>query len=420
MMQTVLFSAAALLPAFAAGQRLFNLSHTIALYPLLFLFLFRTHEKRSERLGLLFLAAGCGLVLSGILFDRLSLLWIGSYWNFLGICSLGGIHFAFPAPLLVFACPPLSAFSSILAGFEMRLWLSRSAAEILTLLDRSSYASGNLIYFHGRPYAVDRVCEGMKMAVAAFLVSTVLARNASVRGKLVILIFAPLLWLLSNLLRILSLVLFRVPPEQTGHEIIGLVFFTCMIVFPVWFLTILMPANAPSARSAPPVLRRIPVAAGAVLSVLGLFSIFHTPREEQILWPSEIAGYELKKDEVRENGRIAVYRHEENSLILKANPFAPGSAHDPRICFEAAGFVFRETGREAVDGFAVRSARVEKDGKPARLLWWYAWDDVRSDSDVDWRLARLRGRRVTQYNLYGTDGPFLRAEAARFLKYRSD
>lgn len=409
----------ALLPMMGAAYTLFGSSAAayLPLYPLALLPLFRKQTPIIRGAAAL-VVPGILLVGCGIVFGRLSLVWIGAFWNFLAVCSLYGVALAFPAPLLIFAAPPLSAFTSVVAGFSLRLWLTDVSARVLTLLDPGARAEGNVILFNEGAFTVDRVCEGMKMAVAGFLIAAVLARFAAPRGRIIIALLIFPLWLAANLLRIMSLVVFRIPPESSAHEIVGLVLFVSVLLFPLLLAAIAFPGTETprdTVREAPPghvAARASAFAAYAVLAVL----FFTVPRTvEARHWPETLAGFQLDADSVRGDPRIAIYTGPDASVILKREPFAPGTAHDPRICFEAAGFTFGQEKEERAGDFVLRSALVEKAGKRARLFWWYAWDNVRSASDTDWRIARANGKDVTQWNLYGEDNAELRRTALRFL-----
>lgn len=367
------------------------------------------------------LAPGSLLLLAGVILARPSLVWIGSFWNTLAVLHLHGISFAFPAPLLIFAVPPLASFASIVGGFSLRLWLSQVSAELLHVLDAAAAASGNIITFRGEAFAVDRLCEGMKMATASFLTSAVLARYASATGRWLILAATFPLWLGANLLRILALIFFRVPAEAVGHELIGLAFFAGMILFPLFILSLSFPAR--SKRDMPAVhdiehppssdsQRRIALAVTALLCIAATSDFRKS--HANFAWPTAFHGFE--RENVGTEPTVAIFHRAEDSLILKRDLFAPGTAHDPRICFEAAGFTFQGETEEVIGPFRVRSAHVEKSGKGARLLWWYAWSSERSPSDLDWRLARLGGHQVLQVNLYGLDDEALRQTALVLLQ----
>lgn len=415
---TLAAALAALLPMLGVAHTLFgnSLAAYLPLYPLALLPLFRKPAAAFNSRAVAAFVPGILLTGCGIAFGRLSLVWIGAFWNFLAVSSFSGVVFAFPAPLLVFAAPPLSAFTSVAAGFSLRLWLTDVSARILTFLDPAAHAEGNVIFFQGGVFTVDRVCEGMKMAVAAFLIAAVLGRFSAPKGRLIIALLVAPLWLAANFLRILSLVAFRIPAESSAHEIVGLVFFVTVLLFPLLLAALAFPGKE---KASAVTTENSTVQKSAVFVVCAVLAIlfFAVPRTvETRHWPRTLAGFKLDADSPRSDPRIAIYTGTDASVILKREPFAPATAHDPRICFEAAGFTFGQEKEERVGDFVLRSAAVEKAGKRARLFWWYAWDNVRSSSDIEWRIARTSGKDVTQWNLYGQDNAELRRTALQFLK----
>ncbi len=427
-----------IITAFVAGMpmaiiayRLFGISPSayLPLAPLGILLLFR--RRRNEQAQLngkiplpMFLAPGTIFLVAGLYLGRPSLVWMGSYWNLLAVFALHGMGLAFPAPLLIFAVPPLASFLSLVAGFSLRIWLSSVVAATLRWIDPTAMAAGNIIFFHGEASIVERACEGMKMATTSFLLATVLFRFSSRAGRWLIALSVFPLWLFANMVRITALVLFHIPARSPGHEIVGLALFGGMILFPLLAFSLSFPGSATSIEQKkgnsrpkpflPSSFRTSPLVF-SLLIVLSLVSIAYPPqvRSSELPWPSTILGFQ--KEPPGLDPSVAIYRDGSESLIIKQNLFAPGTAHDPRVCFGAIGFSFRNETMEKIGPYRVRSALVEKSGKPARLLWWYAWNDVRSPSDVRWRLARLRGSPVFQMNLYGPDEKSLRQRAYTLL-----
>ncbi|HMX56333.1 MAG TPA: exosortase N [Leptospiraceae bacterium] len=403
----------------------------LSLYPIGFLILFRSQKVRHRWLPLLFVALSILITLSGILTNRLSMIWVGSFWSFLGVCNLYGVPFAFPAPLLVFAAPPLAAFTSLLGGFSLRLWLTARAVQILSLLDVTATAQGNVIQFRGNQFSVDRVCEGMKMAVATALIAMVLARFSDRRGRLAIFLLAVPLWLGANLIRIICLAIFHVPASSASHELIGLVLFAALVVFPLMLMALLFPVQIQDTRPQLPFPNPLfgPLSRFVLPIVFILLSagfLLYERRPLPFAWPESVGisarltsgdrKFLLQQSSVGGDSRFAVYGLGDSSLILKRDLFAPGTAHDPHICFEAAGFAFQGETEETIGDIRLKSALVQKDGKSARLFWWYSWNTKRSSSDLEWRVARLRGEDVIQFNLYGFDDAALRNAAQMLLK----
>ncbi|PJZ54222.1 exosortase N [Leptospira adleri] len=410
------------LPMCFIGKDLLSLRSAFELYPLLFLPLFLRKDK--DRANALFFLPGIAFVIAGIFYQRSSLIWIGSFWNFLAILNESGIRFAWPAPFFVFAIPPITGFGSLFLGFQLRLLVTKWSALVLRLLDPSSSALGNQIFYNGALFTVDRACEGMKMGLASLLIAAAFFLRSDRKGATLIAILALPLWFFSNWIRVCSLVLFNIPASSWRHEFVGTVFFICGVVVPLSAISSFFPdplrKNSSSSFEFD---LRLP--SKIALWILPLLTIAFFTRNFYVAskahsWPSKILSFTLEPESILSDSRIAVYRSDKNYLILKRDLFTIGTGHDPRICFEAVGFSFVEQGGE--DG--VQKARLKSpSGEEPILLWWYSVSKKpyaeefkgdkttaprRASSNLDWRWRRFQGADVIQWNLYGPDEKELR------------
>lgn len=397
---------------YARDVLLHNSKAILELYPFLFLFLLR--KQTASTPGYIWLLPGTICTILGIVFERLSLVWMGSYWNALAFCNLAGLTFAWPATMLVFAVPPLTGFTSLFLGFKLRILVTEICGWILSFLDGATATSGNQVLFLQHWYSVDRVCEGMKMGSATFLIALILMRRTLFRGSLLIGGLALPLWFFVNLLRVILLIVFHVPAFTWQHELIGLVLFVCGILFPLiiislWFARPDVQSNSHARTVA------WPIFAIQVILLICLVQFKPAHPEGTYAWPSRILEFELDRGSLYPDPRIAVYRSGDNQMIVKHQLFGIGTGHDPRICFEGAGFVFHEKIQDSTDkAYAwINSGFVEKSGQRSALLWWYTIGKQRTSSDLEWRIARIRGQDVVQWNLYGARESDLRLIAER-------
>lgn len=356
---------------------------------------------------------------------------MGSYWNALAVAHFAGLTFAWPATLLVFAVPPLTGFTSLMLGFKLRILVTEICGWILSGLDPGTVTSGNQIWILQQWYSVDRVCEGMKMGSASFLLVLILIRRVLPGAALAIGVLALPLWFMVNLLRVCLLIIFRIPASTWQHELIGLVMFVCGILFPLTMIALWFPRTKPALEekskpygSAAESRRnfagnhrlQIALTGVPVLILILLFGFKPAEPETTYQWPGRVLEFELDPASLYPDSRIAVYNDGGVQLIVKHQLFAIGTGHDPRICFEGAGFIFHEDFRgtgslavpPAMQGHAERQTFynrgvVEKSNQRATLLWWYSVDGKQTSSDLEWRMARLRGHDVVQWNLYGRD-----------------
>ncbi len=410
--------AAALTPMVGAGFTIFSgvPERLISLYPFLLLPLLCSRGSGGRlRTAALFLLPGTLFAFAGIFLHRMSLVWAGSFWNLLAVLQMSGWRVSPTAALLILCVPPVSELPAVVLGFELRLFLTQTAGAILSLLDPAATAEGSRIFFQGFWVTVDRACEGLKMAGTSVLLFLSLGAHSAWRGRALAAIILPVLWLTANLSRILALIFFHIPAGSVQHEIIGLVFFLCIIVFPAGIIALLFPGKNGPLPSIFGI--AFPLPRWIFLPLVFLIVLFFAappPQSTPDTWPARIGKFALDPRSTMSDPRIAVYHSENTALILKRDLFALGSAHDPRVCFEAAGFSVTETENAVVGRVSARRAVLEKGSKQI-LYWWFAWPGGRSVSDWDWRVRRIAGDEVTQWNLSGPDEAELSRSAAELI-----
>ncbi|MBM9502621.1 exosortase N [Leptospira sp. 201903071] len=429
-LSVAVLAASCIIPMAIVGKDLLSVRSAFELYPLLFLPLFLRRGNDLTKLWLFL--PGVSFVLAGIFYQRLSLVWIGSFWNLLALLHKSGIRFTWPAPFFVFAIPPITGFGSLFLGFQLRLIVTKWSAWMLHFLDPLSVALGNQILFNGESFTVDRACEGMKMGLASVLIAAAFLLRSNRSGAILITSLTLPLWFFSNWIRVGALVLFNIPASSWRHEFIGVIFFLSGVVIPLSVIALFFPSldREKSFRTADLSLRFPPKIVWFFLPLLTIVFLtqkfFFSPKIHS--WPSKILSFQLDPDSTRNDSRIAVYRSDKNYLILKRDLFTIGTGHDPRICFEAVGFSFLEQGGE--DG--VQKARLKSpSGEEPILLWWYSVSKtphdaefkdektaapIRASSNLDWRWKRFQGADVIQWNLYGPEEKELR----RILELLSD
>ncbi|MBM9579646.1 exosortase N [Leptospira sp. 201903070] len=414
--------ASCLIPMAVVGKDLLSVRSAFELYPLLFLPLFIRKGKDPTKLWLFL--PGVSFVIAGIFYQRLSLVWIGSFWNLLAVLHKSGIRFSWPAPFFVFAIPPITGFGSLFLGFQLRLIVTKWGAWLLHFWDPLSSSLGNQIFFNGESFTVDRACEGLKMGLASILIAAAFLLRSNRSGAILISSLTFPLWFFSNWIRVCALVLFNIPASSWRHEFVGVIFFLSGVIVPLGAIALLFPNSNKerSFRISDLRLRFPPKIVWFFLPLLTIMfltqNLFLAPKIHS--WPSKILSFALDPDSTRNDSRIAVYRSDKNYLILKRDLFTIGTGHDPRICFEAVGFSFLEQGGE--DG--VQKARLKSpSGEEPILLWWYSVSERpyadalkgekatapnRASSNLDWRWKRLQGADVIQWNLYGPEEKELR------------
>lgn len=409
----------ALLPMAAAGFAIFAGAgeRLVSLYPLLLLPLFLSRkDKGHPRFGGALILPGILFVLVGIVLHRMSLVWAGSFWNALAVLRLGGLSVSPAAALLIFCVPPVSEFPAVALGFELRLFLTHLAGNVLSHFDPATTVDGSRIFTNGLWVTVDRACEGLKMGGASFLFWISLGNHTSLRGRFLAAALLPALWLAANLSRILALIAFGIPAGSTAHEIIGVVFFLSVIVFPIGIIALLLPGTPEPPAGAAPRSSLTIVHVALLGGIAGALFLYPRQPAAAETWPTRIGTFILDPGSTLSDPRIAVYQSGQMHLILKRGLFFLGTAHDPRICFSAAGFSLNETGPARAGEIQVRRAIIEKESKQI-LYWWFGWPGGSSPSDWEWRVRRIAGDDVIQWNLSGPDETVLRRTAAELAAH---
>jgi exosortase N len=146
--------------------------------------------------------------------------------------------------LIVFMSPVFYQVSVIL-GFPIRLVLSNWTGIILKAVGMQVEVMGNMIWINGIDFSVDEACMGLNMLVVSLLLSVfIMAQRLRSQTKVLrftfMIVFFCLVFLLtivSNLMRIILLVLFQLLPNNPWHEVIGILCLFAYVLIPVYFLS---------------------------------------------------------------------------------------------------------------------------------------------------------------------------------------
>jgi len=187
-----------------------------------FIFLYLCWEKRKHFDFSLFSGSYIGLILlfaiSINLIGSLSSLETFLYFSFyLSIISLGFIlygkrlkYLAFPF-LILFFIIPLPPFINRLLTFKLQLLTSSFAVSLVRLSDFSVFQEGNIIDLGITQLQVAEACSGLRyfmpMVLLYFLISYYFLR--SIRFRILLFIFVPLICIVANAFRIYLSALFH-------------------------------------------------------------------------------------------------------------------------------------------------------------------------------------------------------------------
>ena len=142
----------------------------------------------------------------------------------------------------LFLVAPIFQYAADVFSFPIRLQLTRWAGLLFEFMLHDISTKGNVIYCRGNEFAVDPACMGLNMLVASLLLGVIfigfyqrkLGKGVPWYWVLLYLGVVLVLNVISNLVRIILLVLFNLMPGNWLHDTAGLL---CLVVY------VLLPAS---------------------------------------------------------------------------------------------------------------------------------------------------------------------------------
>jgi exosortase N len=325
---------------------------------------------------------------------------------FLWVLSLSfGFMGYLPLALLIAMSPALYYVVNIFS-FPIRLLLSEWSAVLLNLAGVSVQNNGS--YFtlsNGFSFYVDEACVGLKMMGTGCLGAVlILAQREqankvfySIRQLLLLLPVLLILLLLTNLFRIMALVMFQSAPQTTSHEVIGISSLLLYTFLPWHFISLRFEPKAQRQQNEELARKRgyalwLAILLGALILVgwqaIALF------REDKDLAQMEWKGYDKKLE------AEGVVQLSNDSVLIyikpRMRPFEGG--HPPQICWQASGYSLKEFRATKIGSLPVLLGCLEKEGQRQYTAWWYDNGQTQTNSEWAWRLDARGGYRVVNVN----------------------
>jgi exosortase N len=307
----------------------------------------------------------------------------------------------FTAVVSLFLITPVSEYAANVFSFPIRLKLSSWVGNILSQFSDGSHATGNIIVHNGREFSVDPACMGLNMLIASLLIGLMtigfyqrkMQRRLSPIVISLFLISVIALNVLSNITRMIVLVIFSISQDSLMHEITGLLCLLLYVMLPVAFLSKFIMARFGKPFPAP--VKDLPggfswkkqflllgaVAAAAVYIIYtDSYSRFENLQEKKI------AGYNLS---VPQPGIVKL----ENSSSLLYVKFVRGfydSDHNPTICWTGSGYVFTNVQQKKLAGFVLYTAILKKGKDQLHTAWWYSNGKHHTSDPFSWRYNAVK------------------------------
>lgn len=374
-----------------------------AFYPLLFLPVFAERMiGRRVAYDAIEISSGALLYAIGYITGVHSMMWLGGLWLLLVVCAGFGLRFHMAGRLLLLLVPPVSEKFALVAGFSLRLQLSELAGYLLHFFGPVE-VHGALILFRNVEFMVDPACSGLRMLNALVLIGLLLHHfygdkiGANFKNKLFAAALLPvafLLWLGTNLLRIVILVLFHIPTDSLRHGAAGLGLFLAIVAFPLLLLCFLYYSEPPGEQRSQKTFSISPAGAFLICVLLWLVVVLLPHRTPQPAppWPDSIHSFQrLDADFGRAlNPVVTAYGNTRGRLIVKRGLQFFSLGHPPRLCWQGLGFrLTHEFPANVAQLGAIQRAGLLRDGQRFEMAYWYEplGDDFRGNaiSEIDWR-----------------------------------
>ncbi len=374
----------------------FDLNFILLLMILPFV-IYRESAQKSYRYGIV------AVVLLGLYF------WFSfsTLYFFAFICALFFIFESFYGKLnsvplfLMVIVSPLVIFLTEVIGFELRLTLTKVAAQLLHLVDSQYSYSGNIILIGEKEFHVDPECMGLKMVILSFFTALLLItyfhrikkNNYSFIAIITILGITYILDIVSNLIRIILITFLQSKPETFSHDLIGILCFVVYVVFPLWFIINKFPFRDSFRveKAIKNVNKKIHFGIGMITAVLFLMAVINPGKKEnETLTKANIpSGWTTHFScSVEEHGVLKLSNADYLIYIKPSRPFY-SSDHTPLICWKGSGYTIKKEEIIKIGNQNVYFGELTKGEHVLYSAWWYDSGTETTISQFQWRINTL-------------------------------
>jgi exosortase N len=306
---------------------------------------------------------------------------------------------------LVAAMSPVFLQISVIIGFPIRLYLSQWAGAILKFTGFDIVVEGNVVVLNNVVFTVDDACMGLTMLAISMLMGVlIIAHHYKVSQRKLsffhLLIFFFTLFLLnivSNLFRILILVIFKILPENPLHDVIGI---SCLILYVMvplyfsgrWFVKRfgkLMEIKAPQQKF--DITAKLALLGISFLFMLLGFIINPVARESTL--PHANVNFKGLMMEEMDKGITKIYNDEVLIYVKPIPEFFTGE-HTPLFCWKGSGYEFKKVKQEKIDDLEIYRGVLTKGKKSLHTAWWYTNGKITTIDQFTWRSKMLRGEEM--------------------------
>ena len=338
-------------------------------------------------------------------------------------------------PLLVAGLmSPFFQYISALFSFPIRLELSQWAGKILSMFNPDVLVQGNIITYRQQEFSVDTTCMGLKMMVTSLLLSTILLaiyqrKTGKRAGWLVMSFFFTeviALNIIANLIRIVCLIQFEIPPESVFHELTGILCLLLYVIAPAMMSCNWMIKKwgkpAPEKNDDIKEMRNGKRLGLHVLLMTAIIVSAFQVKNRDVKMDNNTASVPSVSGYTCQRVKADVVKLENNSslIYLKAIPDYFNPDHNPMICWTGSGYNLERIQEEKIEGRELYTAVLRKEKEELYTAWWYSNGTTHTISQASLRWELLSGgKQFTLINVTAASRQTLELEVQSIFRNSS-
>lgn len=310
---------------------------------------------------------------------------------------------------LIFLASPAFANLSYMWGFSIRMKLTNIAALMLKTAGNSIETSGSIIHMNGETFSVDPACAGLNTLVTSLIICIILigisvqktGKVLNLSKSLILLVSTFIAAIISNFVRLLILITFRILPENPMHDVVGILCLIIYVIVPLIFAIKWLNKRQHIAfkhETNQTKLSQNKIFSKKALGILTLLVVVHIALGFQFLKPvmpnhGDISQIQLSgfQKVLTKNGVVKLSNTKAVIYLKPPVSFYKGS-HDPRFCWAGSGYEFTQMQLETIDNHPVYTAVLTKGDDKIYTAWWYQSKNTIVADDWDWRLSNIQSK----------------------------
>lgn len=339
------------------------------------------------------------------------------------------------AVLLLIACSAVFRHVANIWTFSIRLEMTNITGKALSFLGFPTEVNGNIIYMDGQPFSVAPACMGLDMLVTGFVLSLLIL--AYFERKYIVTtpfwkasIFCGIalgLTIFSNLIRLSTLVIFKIMPDNWMHDALGILSLVVYMLLPFFFLmrffyrknkTTIATSKEKNSHF---IFSNFNILIASHLLLISL--LFWTGR--QFSNPLEMADTSFDKIEMegfqKTIDEVGVLKLENDSLLIYIKPPVHifQGTHDPRFCWKGSGYKLSNIEQKKFGDHNIYTAILSKEDDQLFTAWWLDNGSEKIIGEWEWRQKIMQGEKgFRMVNITSHDVDLMEKEIPKWLAFQ--